>query len=153
MKPTTKDKDDLTIMFSAYPKFFKHLFEDFDYVSFGFPKTALSILTILRYRAKGEGIKMSALESHAGIKKSTLSESVDMLVKEGYIERMRSQEDRRVVKVRLTPKGKKKSDEIIESVKVHVDKKLQVLELNEKKRLFEAFKLIDRVSEKLKENE
>ncbi len=147
----SQEKDRLTVMFSSYPKFFKYLFQDFDYTKFGFSKAMLFILTVLRYRARDDGIKMSQLESHAGLKKSTLSESVDVLVKKGYVERTRSNEDRRVVKVKLTEMGKRKADEIMKSVKMHVDKKLDFLSEEEKQKLFEAFEFIERISEMLKE--
>ena len=144
------EKDELTVMFSSYPKFFKYLFKDFDYVAFGFPKAALFVMMVLRYRAKGEGIKMSELEAHAGLKKSTLSESVDMLVKEGYVERERSKEDRRVVNVKLTGKGIKKHDELMKGIKKHVDEKLKILSEDERLKLFESFEFIEKISEKLK---
>ncbi len=145
-------KDDLTVMFSAHSKFFKYLFKDFDYGIFGFPKTALFVLVILKYKASDESVKMSELEAHAGMKKSTLSESVDLLVKEGYIERARSKEDRRVVRVNLTPKGEKKVNEITEIVKRHVDEKLKILSDEERESLFRSFEIIEEVAEKLKES-
>ncbi len=142
----------LTVMFGAYPKFVKHLFEGFDHSKVGFSKAALFVMIVLKYRRKEKGLKMSELEHHAGLKKSTLSEAVDGLVKDGYVHRERSEEDRRVVKVKLTEKGMKKTDEITEKIKDYVNERLAFLSNAERKRLFKAFEEIENVAERLKES-
>lgn len=140
----------LTKMFTSYPKFMKQLFKDFNYSQFGFPRTTLFILLGLRYHSKGESLKMSELEMHAGLKKSTLSESVNILVENGYVERKRSERDRRVVNVKLSEKGKEKIDEISKIIGAHIHKKLEILSNEESKKLFESFESIENVAEKLK---
>lgn len=50
---------------------------------------------------------MSAVAKSLGVTTGTLTISVNSLVKKGYVERIRSEEDRRVVLVSLSPKGKK----------------------------------------------
>lgn len=50
---------------------------------------------------------MSEVASQLNIAVSTLSVSVSRLIKKGYVERMRDEKDRRVVKVCLTRKGEK----------------------------------------------
>ncbi len=141
---------ELAKMFTSYPKFMKQLFKDFNYSQFGFPKATLFILLGLRYYSKGESLKMSDLEMHAGLKKSTLSESVNILVENGYVERKRSERDRRVVKVKLSEKGEKRIDEISKVIGAHIHKKLEVLSNEESKKLFESFEIIENVAEKLK---
>jgi len=47
------------------------------------------------------------LGENARVKKSTVTDMVDRLERDGYAERIRDKKDRRVVKVRLTAKGKK----------------------------------------------
>ena len=49
---------------------------------------------------------MSAVAKTLGVTMGTLTISVNSLVKKGYVERIRSEEDRRVVLVFLTEKGK-----------------------------------------------
>ncbi len=142
-------KDDLTILFTSYPKLLKQIFKNFDYSQFGFSKAVLLILFGLRYRSNGKSLKMSELESHSGLKKSTLSESVDLLVKNGYIERKRSEKDRRVVRVRLTKKGENRIDEITKIAKSFMHQKLKILTDEEKEKLFEAFETIEQIAEKL----
>ncbi len=142
--------DKLTRMFTSYPKFMKQLFKDFNYSQFSFPKATLFILLGLRYYSKGESLKMSELEMHAGLKKSTLSESINTLVKSGLVERKRSEKDRRVVRVKLNEKGKERIDEISKIIVTHINKKLKILSGEESKKLFEAFESIENVAKKLK---
>lgn len=143
----------ITIMFSACPKFFKHLFNGFDHSKTGFSKGALFVLIVLKYRSSEEGLKMSELEHHAGLKKSTLSETVNVLVEQGYIHRKRSKEDRRVVKVSLTRKGREKAEKLVEEIKNYVEERLSFLGDDERDKLFTAFEEIERVAEMLKGDE
>ena len=50
---------------------------------------------------------MTAVARALGVTTGTLTISVNSLVKKGYVERVRSEEDRRVVLVSLTAKGKR----------------------------------------------
>lgn len=52
------------------------------------------------------GKNMSSVAKSLGVTTGTLTISVNSLVKKGYVERTRSQEDRRVVLVSLTQKGR-----------------------------------------------
>ena len=54
-----------------------------------------------------EAKNMSTVAKTLSITTGTLTISVNGLVKKGYVERVRSEEDRRVVLVSLTPKGKR----------------------------------------------
>lgn len=58
------------------------------------------------------GLTLSDLASLTGIDKSNLSRTVDSLVQEGSVERIISKEDRREIRISLTEKGKKSSEEI-----------------------------------------
>ncbi|MFW6050519.1 MAG: MarR family winged helix-turn-helix transcriptional regulator [Myxococcota bacterium] len=59
-------------------------------------------------------LSLSALSEHMSAHNSTITGVVDRMVKGGLVERVRSTEDRRVVLIRLTPKGR----EIARSVPV-----------------------------------
>ncbi|MGQ9708208.1 MAG: MarR family winged helix-turn-helix transcriptional regulator [bacterium] len=61
------------------------------------------LLTLLRTYP----ISMNQLAQTLGLSKANASGLVDRLVKKGVIERFRSEEDRRVVLVQLTPAGAK----------------------------------------------
>lgn len=55
----------------------------------------------------GEGNNMSAIAKKLNITVGSLTTAMNSLVKKLYVERRRSEEDRRVVYVKLTEKGKK----------------------------------------------
>ena len=54
-----------------------------------------------------EARNMSSVARSLGVTTGTLTIAVNSLVKKGYVERVRSEEDRRVVLVSLSEKGKK----------------------------------------------
>ncbi len=143
--------DKLTKLFTSYPKFMKQLFKGFNYPQFGFSKATLFVLLGLRYHSKSESLKVSDLETRSALKKSTLSESLNVLVKNGCVERKRSEIDRRVVRVKLTEKGKVRIDEIMGIMETLINKKLEILSNKEKNKIFEAFEFIEKIAEKLKE--
>ncbi len=53
-----------------------------------------------------EALAMKETAERLGITTGTLTVAVDRLVKKGYIERARDTKDRRIVRIRLTRKGK-----------------------------------------------
>ena len=56
---------------------------------------------------------IGALGEYSRVKKSTMTDMVDRMERDGMAERIRDKEDRRVVKVKLTPKGKKVRKEFL----------------------------------------
>ncbi|SHH20959.1 MarR family winged helix-turn-helix transcriptional regulator [Thermosipho atlanticus] len=56
---------------------------------------------------------MSELSQNLGIAKSTTTGLVSRLEKDGFLERVKSLRDKRVIRVSLTKKGKKVIDEVI----------------------------------------
>lgn len=142
-------------LFTAYTKLARVLLENFDFSDLDLSKTVLKVLMILRhFSVKHEKcLKMSDLEMLTGILKSTLTGAMDVLVRKNYVERIRSQEDRRVVMIKLTESGKEKTDELIDVLKKHINRKIGVLSDREIEELFNAFKTIERIAEKIKEGE
>ncbi|MCI9174230.1 MAG: MarR family transcriptional regulator [Lachnospiraceae bacterium] len=55
----------------------------------------------------GEGRSMSAVAKSLSVTVGTLTIAINNLVKKGYVNRVRSQEDRRVVLISLSKKGEK----------------------------------------------
>lgn len=53
----------------------------------------------------GEGKSMSAIAKEMNVTVGTLTSSMNSLVKKGYVERYRTESDRRVVYIKLTEKG------------------------------------------------
>lgn len=60
---------------------------------------------ILAAIAETPGIKVSRLSEALSVHVSTVSNMLDKLSKAGLVERLRSEQDRRVVNLQLTPKG------------------------------------------------
>ncbi|OGX79827.1 hypothetical protein A6395_04290 [Exiguobacterium sp. SH31] len=51
-------------------------------------------------------ITVSSLAERMGVKKASVSQMLDRLVKTGYVERVRQETDKRSIQVRLTPRGR-----------------------------------------------
>lgn len=86
---------------------------------------------------------MSDTAKDLKVTSGTLTTAIDNLIKKGYVERRRSVEDRRVVKIKLTDKG-------MEAFKAHEDfhkdlviSALQQLDSNEEELLIKVLSNID----------
>lgn len=83
--------------------------EEWIAVDLSLSKTEL--LTLLQVDRNGE-IIMSRIADYINIPMSTATGMVDRLVKKGYIERNRSDSDRRIVTIRLTEAGRALAEDI-----------------------------------------
>ena len=63
---------------------------------------------------------MSDLSKAIGIETSTATTHIDAMVKSGLVERLRSENDRRIVLVQLTAAGVKMSEEMVEMLKRNI---------------------------------
>ena len=61
--------------------------------------------TLLAFERKGK-MAMNELSAELGLSSSTMTRNVDLLVRRGHLERVRDDNDRRVVFVQLTKSGK-----------------------------------------------
>jgi DNA-binding MarR family transcriptional regulator len=89
--------------------------------------------------------RMSDLARHQAVSLPTISKSVDMLVRRGWVERWADKEDRRQSLVRLTPKGRSVLAEIIERSERHVAETLAPLKARECTQLISALSALARV--------
>jgi len=71
--------------------------------------------------SKYEEMKISEISKKMGLSNSTVSGIVDRMEKQGYVERIRSKEDRRVVHVKITPSFKEKSKKYFSEVENKID--------------------------------
>lgn len=67
--------------------------------------TMIEINTVVVIGRESSFIKMSDIASQLGVSSGTPTVTIDRLIKKGYVERYRDEEDRRQVFVRLSPKG------------------------------------------------
>ena len=105
----------------------------------------LAMLIVDRY---GEVI-MSQISDYINAPLSTTTGLVNRLVKNGYLQRERSDEDRRIVAIQLTEQGKRMITEVKESIGTYLERINAVLSTEERQLLFKIFmKIIDALSRK-----
>lgn len=76
---------------------------------------------------KREGSTMSVLAEGVAVPMSTATGIIDRLVRRGYVRRDRSEEDRRVVTVFLTPRGREVTDRYREQIQAMLGRVLAAL--------------------------
>jgi len=69
--------------------------------------------------ARDEGLTMNDLSERMNLDGSTMTRVVDVLVRDGWLERNRPEEDRRVVRVFLTEKGRRMASRLEESIEAY----------------------------------
>lgn len=72
------------------------------------------VLEMLTHKAE---VKMSDLARDMGVTTAAMTGAVERLVRDGYVERVTDERDRRIVKVRLTSKGARGIKNLIEKRK------------------------------------
>ncbi len=112
----------------------KNTLKDFDIT----PPQFMALLTL---HHKKESI-MSDLVQRMHMSPPTATGIIDRLVKQCYVERFRSEEDRRIVKVRLTEKGQKLLEEVREV-------RLSILEADLKELTKDELEQLIKILEKL----
>lgn len=95
----------------------------------------LSLLIVDRH---GEVI-MSQIADYIHVPLSTATGLVNRLVKDGFLQRERSEEDRRIVSIRLTEKGKNLVNSLKNTLESYLGRINSVLTDEERKILFEVF--------------
>ena len=88
---------------------------------------------------------MSDLARHQAVGLSTISKSVDMLVRRGWTERWVDKADRRQSMVRLTPRGRRVLADIKQRAERHVTRTLEPLVPSERSQLIAALRVLTRV--------
>jgi DNA-binding MarR family transcriptional regulator len=85
---------------------------------------------------------MSELARHQAVSLPTVSRSVDLLVRRGWVGRVSDQLDRRQSMVRLTPRGRRVLADIQQRAEQHVARTLAPLGSGERTRLVAALRLV-----------
>lgn len=105
----------------------------------------LAMLIVDRY---GEVI-MSQISDYINAPLSTTTGLVNRLVKNGYLQRERSDEDRRIVAIQLTDQGKHMITEVKESIGTYLERINAILSDEERQVLVQIFmKIVDALSRK-----
>jgi DNA-binding MarR family transcriptional regulator len=88
---------------------------------------------------------MSALARHLSVSLPTVSKSVDMLVRRGWLERWVDKHDRRQTMVRLTTEGRRVLASIKKRTEQHVRQSLVGLTASEREQLVAVTRMLSRV--------
>jgi len=108
----------------------------------------MELLAMLIVDRHGELI-MSQVADYINAPLSTTTGLVNRLVKNGYIQRERNDEDRRIVSIRLTEKGKSMVREFRGSIETYLKRVDEVLSDEERQVVFQVFtKIVDALSRK-----
>ena len=97
--------------------------------------TPSQIKSIFAFEEENKEYPIGKLGKNAQVKRSAITNMVDCLEKEGIAERCRDNRDRRVVKVRLTDKGRKIREVFIKRRRDEVAKVFSKLKGEDKKAL------------------
>jgi MarR family transcriptional regulator, organic hydroperoxide resistance regulator len=105
----------------------------------------LAMLIVDRY---GEVI-MSQISNYLNAPLSTTTGLINRLVKKGYLQRERSEEDRRIVAIQLTDQGKSMMTEVKTSLETYLERIKVVLSAEERQFILQIFlKIINALSRK-----
>ena len=103
----------------------------------------------LNYLAKNNNCTMGGLKEHLDVSLSTLTGIIDRMVRDGFVERERDDDDRRLVRVKLTKKGNGIAEEI--NIK-RLERIIAVLEVLSKEDQELLIGTIERLTEHLNQN-
>jgi DNA-binding MarR family transcriptional regulator len=92
--------------------------------------------------SKKGNLTMNELSKQMGLAKSTMTRIVNNMVREGWIEQVKDQGDRRLVNVRLTLKGKKMAERLGFSSREYVRRILRHIPSEKIPRVVESLRLI-----------
>ena len=111
--------------------------------------TPSQIKSIFAFEEEDKEYPIGKLGKNAQVKRSAITNMIDCLEKEGIAERVRDGEDRRVVKVRLTGKGRKVRREFIQRRRKEVEKIFSKLSEKDKDSLLhhleEAYHILQKI--------
>ena len=88
---------------------------------------------------------MSELARHKGVGLPTISKSVDMLVRRGWVERWVDKSDRRQTMVRLTASGRRILIDCRHALEIFLDERLAHLSAPKRKAVDDSLQLVKRV--------
>ncbi len=111
-----------------------------------FPKSQIRLLHILSHH-DGEPMKFFGDKMH--VSKSNLTKLVEAICEEGYAKRIHDETDRRIVRLKLTEKGRSKMKREFESITNEMAKVLEVFDDEEVETLTRNLQEIHELMKKL----
>lgn len=125
---------------------FKKIFYPEEWFALDMQFSKAELFALLLVDKHGD-ITMSQLASSMNVPMSTATGVIERLVKNGYIVRVKSDTDRRIVTIRLTGKGTSLSEELKGTLRRFTDLLVQGLSEEEQRLLVQIFlKVLDNLS-------
>jgi len=112
--------------------------------------TPSQIKSLFAFEKDDDAYPIGELGRNARVKSSTMTDMIDRLEKEGIAERIRDNGDRRVVKVRLTDKGKKIKRQFSVKMRTGVEEAFAQLTEKEKKALLDHLQEASHILKRIK---
>ena len=102
--------------------------------------TPAQIKAFFAFKEDDRAYPIGELGRNARVKSSTITDMIDRLEKEGIAERLKDHGDRRVVKVRLTTKGREIKNQFVVRMRSGMEQTFSKLSEGEKKALLDHLK-------------
>lgn len=101
---------------------------------------------ILMTVKKSINVSMVSISRAIGLEKGPFSQTVDKLEKLGLLTRYRSQNDKRLVHLKLTEMGEELTQKIEESMNLHFSERIKFLTDEERKNLYDGLDKINQIA-------
>lgn len=101
---------------------------------------------VLRHVRRGVG-SVSELAAVKNISRPAISQAVDILVSKGLLTRTQSMQDRRFVRLELTPQGNALLDEVIKETRAWMKSRLELLDIDELQNVQQAMSSLHKMLE------
>lgn len=98
------------------------------------PPQADALLALQEYGA----LAMGELCQKLGTACSTATDLIDRMERNGFVERVRDTNDRRVIRLKITDKGTEVIERVVEASRAHLTEQLQEMDLADKERLIQS---------------
>jgi len=86
------------------------------------PRSEIKMLKMINLdTSQNEGVTISTLSERLEISKSAVSQMINVLEDKGYVERITTKNDRRIVYVRLTESGEQSLEKSLQSLLKHLN--------------------------------
>ena len=112
--------------------------------------TVLELKGISAFLDEDQEYTMGELGSNAHLPLPNMTSIIDRLAKKGIVKRRRDSKDRRIVRVRLTGKGKKMLHEFMKKRGMELENSLGKLSEKDQKDLFNALEKATKIFQKIK---
>ncbi len=141
-------KNILELRFIIENTFFKAYEESSDY-PMNLNHTHVKTMIILNFEGEQP---MSVVSHKLNLEKGSFTPVANHLIELGYIEKVLDPRDKRVYNLRLLEKGKTLTKEVIANHNAFVNKRMEHLKEDEKKRYFDAIELIIGLTAQMQQN-